>query len=474
VAVDSVRQGTVSADIAQLAAALMARHRQPVQTLQTRRDDLSLRSTVLSTLKTKLVALNGQLDRLAGTGTLSPFAAKTASSSDAAVLTAAASASAPDATLGIVVGQLARRATHVSDRFTDDATTIASGGTGTYEFTVRIGSIDHAVSVDVAAGETDEAVLDTVAAAITAAVGSAGSAVRLATESGRSRLSVASATSGTSNKVVFTDTDGLLGRLGLVHASATAATDTTGGYLYEDLGNHELDARLVVDGLTYYRESNTVSDLVSGVTFTLKAPSTSEVTVRLQPDADHAVAALEEFIARYNDVLDYLGQQTFVDGKNNRRGILALDPVFSGLAGQLRTRAAAHVASQADGDVDGLAVLGLGIGADGKLSIKNGAELRDTIRRDPAAVANLFNATDGIATTLETFVNGFARATGTIAATQNQLTSRIEGLDDRIERMNAALAVRQARLEQDLARSQALLTNFSRQAAQINAFLGVV
>lgn len=473
-AIDSLGSPTVSSAISQVAASLLSRDRIPIQSLQDRQKQLNTRSSVLSTLKTRMLALRSQLETVGGVGTLSPFAANTVTSSDASVLTAAATANAAVGTLAIQVNQLARRATHASNRYDDSGTVLSGGGTGTFSFDVTIGATTATATVTIGSGDSDKTVLDSVVAAITSAIGSKGSAVRLAPESGKSRLSLSAADTGTANKITFADTDGLLARLGIVNGSPTAATDTTGGYIYDDLGNHELDAKLTVDGLTYYRASNTVSDLVTGVTFTLKGTSTSALTVKIQPDADRAVAAVKDFIAKYNDVLDYLTQQTATDPKGSSRGILAGDPVFGALAGQLRTKVAGRVASQASGTPDSLAALGLIADKTGKLSIKDETTLRDTFLANPKAVASLFNAADGLAPLLKTFIDGYTRVSGQISLSQSLITTRVNGLQSQIDRLNETLARKQRALEEQLARSQAQLTRLNQQATQIaNAIAAV-
>src|SRR5215470_13196075 len=134
----TTRTGTVSSAISQLAAALLSNQQQPITDLQSRVQSLNSRSSVLSTLKTRLLALHDEAQTLAQVGTLSPFAAKTASVSDTSVLSASASTNAANGTVSIAVNQLARRATHVSDVLNDSGTTISGGGTGTFNFTVTI------------------------------------------------------------------------------------------------------------------------------------------------------------------------------------------------------------------------------------------------------------------------------------------------------------------------------------------------
>jgi flagellar hook-associated protein 2 len=468
---NTTRTGTVSSDISGLASALLANQRIPLTALKTRLSDLNKRSSVLGTLKTRLLALHDEAQVLARTGTLSPFAAKAASVSDATVLSASAGTSAASGTVSLTVSQLARRATHVSDVLTDTGTTISGGGTGTFNFTVTIAGTAYNASVTINGGDTDKTILDNVAAAITTAVGSNGSAVRVQPATGQSRLSISSANTGTANKISFTDTDGLLARLGVVHGAPTAATDTTGGYVYDDLGGHELDAKMIVDGLTYYRNSNTVTDLLGGVTLTLKSTSASAVTLKVQPDADGAVNEMKTFISKYNDAIDYLKQQTFIDAKAGTRGPLAGDSTYLLLANQIRTTEAAIVQSQGAGTPNTLAALGITAGDDGKLAITDEAKLRDTFTTNPGAVQSLFNASDGVGNRLMSFVDRYSSFSGFIVGSQSAVTSQIDFVNDRISRLQASLDKKQAALEQQLARQQATLNALAQQQSQIVNFI---
>lgn len=470
-AVGSVRQGTVSSDIAQLAFDLLARDRVPLTALQTRLKALNAKSSALGTLRTRLSALHDEALVLARVGTLSPFAAMAATSSDTNVLTATAATNAAASTASITVSQLAKRATHVSDVFTNTGTVISGAGTGTFAFSLTIAGTTYNASVTINAGDTDQTVLSNVAAAINTAVGTAGSAVVVQPASGQSRLSVSSANTGTANKLSFTDTGGLLTRIGLAKATPTAATNTTGGYVYEDLGNHELDATLVVDGLTYFRNSNTISDLITGVTLTLKSTSATAVTLKVQPDADAAVNEIKKFIDKYNSALSYIQQQTFIDGKNNVRGTLAGDATYLLLPSQLRAAEGTIVGSQPAGTPNSLAALGITAGSDGSLSITDETKLRSTFTTNPTAVTTLFNATNGVATTLATFVDRYSSFSGLIAGNRSQLTLQINGVNSRITQLQARLDKKQAALEDQLARQQALLNSLSQQQAQIQSFL---
>lgn len=460
------------AQIADLASRLLARDRIPLQRLQDQETLLNKRSSVLGTLRTKLLSLKSVLDDLVQPSTLSPFAAKSATSSDATLLDVAASPSASVGSHTLVVNQLAKRSTFASNVYTNTGTAISGAGTGTFSFSLTINGTAYTASVTVNAGDTDQTVLNNVATAITNAVSGKATATVVTTQTGSSRLSLASTATGTSNNITFTDTNGLLGRLGLTNA--TVATSTAGGYIYKDLGNHELDAQVTLNGLTYFRESNTISDLITGLTFTLKAAdATKTATVNVGPDADGILAKIKDFITKYNDVLDYIAQNSTIDTKGGQNGVLVLDAVSSGLGSQLRSLAATLVSSATAGKPNSLPALGIQAGPDGKLSISNETTLKDTIKSDPTAVSTIFAATaDGVATKLDTFVAGFTGAAGRIAQTQNLISVQISGLDRQIARMKDALDKKQLALQKQLARDQAVLVALTSQLQQVQRFFG--
>lgn len=463
---------TVSIDIQNLAFKLLARDRQPLTVLQTRLDDLNKESSVLGTLRTKLLAVHDEAQVLSQLGTLSPFAAMAATSSDTSVLTASATPTAAAGTFSVTVAQLAQRSTFATNTYTGAGTAISGANTGTFAFSLTIAGTTYNASVTVNAGDTDQTVLQNVATAINTAVGGAASAVVAQLSTGQARLSVASANTGTANQITFTDTNGLLGQLGLTNPAA--ATNTTGGYVFADLGNHELDAKVVVNGLTYFRGSNTITDLVSGVTLTLKSTSASPLTVQVAPDADAAVSEIKNFIQKYNDAIDYLRQNTVIDAQNNIRGPLAGDSTFLLLPSELRATEGTIVGSQPAGTPNSLAALGIQADDNGDLSITNEAQLRSTFTTNPSAVENLFNAPDGVATQLTAFVDRYSSFSGLIAADQNQLGLQVTDLKGRISDLQARLDTRQAALEQQLAQEQAMLDSLNNQSTQISRFLAGV
>ncbi|PLX71044.1 MAG: flagellar hook protein [Denitrovibrio sp.] len=92
------------------------------------------------------------------------------------------------------------------------------------------------------------------------------------------------------------DTSNLLEALNLTSDTETAQT----------IGETGQRAILTVDGSTYVRESNTVSDIISGVTLTLNGTSTSAASIGITVDSDKAVEAFSKFAAHYNELMEKL------------------------------------------------------------------------------------------------------------------------------------------------------------------------
>jgi flagellar hook-associated protein 2 len=63
------------------------------------------------------------------------------------------------------------------------------------------------------------------------------------------------------------------------------------------------DARISVQGIEILRESNTIDDVIPGVTLNLQGPSSTPVDIRVAPDRERAKDRIIEFVAMYNQVI---------------------------------------------------------------------------------------------------------------------------------------------------------------------------
>ena len=73
------------------------------------------------------------------------------------------------------------------------------------------------------------------------------------------------------------------------------------------------DAVIEVDGVTYTRPTNTIDDIIGGVTLELNGVSSSYVTLDIKPDSHEILDRFAEFIADYNSLIKKLNPPELSD-----------------------------------------------------------------------------------------------------------------------------------------------------------------
>jgi len=274
----------VSATVSQIVANLSAVE-SPWQTQLT---SLSAQDTVISTLGSLLSNLTNDISNFTNfEGVLSQ---KEGSSSDPNVLTLTSSSSAAIAgTHTIVVNSLASTSSGYLDAISNASDTLSGSisiqvGSGTAQ-TVTISSSDNTLS------------------GLASAINSAGIGVTASvlTDANGSRLSLVSGTSGSSGDLTVT----------------SGVTDsTTGTALAYNTATAGANASLDVDGVDHISvASNTVSNVIPGVTFQLLATSpvtngTPEaVQVQVVNDTSSVTSALGQFVSDYNALVSVINDQ---------------------------------------------------------------------------------------------------------------------------------------------------------------------
>ncbi|HLC43283.1 MAG TPA: flagellar filament capping protein FliD [Methylomirabilota bacterium] len=460
--------------VEQLIQNILALERRPVDKLITQRSNLNVRTSLFNDLKTKLLSLRSKAQELTQTGALSPFEARSVTSSNTGVLTASASASAQNGAHTIVMNQLASAHTVASNRYNNTDTSISGTTTGTKLFDITVNGVTHTVSVTVNAGDSDETVLANVATAINNAAGSDVTAGAVHPTGATVRLSLASDRTGTSNQMTFTDTDGLLGLLGVTNGAA--ATDTVGGYIKADLGGNELDAQFTLDGLNLIRESNSVSDALTGVTLNfLSAPGAgTPVTLTVANDTGSVKTKVNDFIAKYNEVVTYLNDKLKVDAQAKVRGDLVGQTAYSSLRMNLRSMMASAVSSVTAGNPQTLSEIGITADSSGLLSISDGTKFDSALTTDVRKVSDLFNSSNGVATKLETLLDGYVNTGGVVEGSKNSVTTQISNINARIDRMEERLALREASLRKQFSQLQEVLNRILQQQSFLQGMLGSI
>ncbi len=197
--------------------------------------------------------------------------------------------------------------------------------------------------------------------------------------------------------------------------------------------------------------TNTLDNVIPGVTLNLLSESDSDVTVTTDQDVDSMVEALKGFVDAYNEAQDAIDKNTSFNQETSARGPLLGDSTIS----LVRTRLQAAVNrsfQDVDSRVSRLSSIGIRQVGNNQLEF-NEERFRDAYDAAPAAVEELFTkAETGFGARLEKSLGDLTRSfDGVLARKDNLLSDQQDVLNDRIESLNILLDAKRKRLESQFA-----------------------
>lgn len=152
-----------------------------------------------------------------------------------------------------------------------------------------------------------------------------------------------------STGTVLSDPDGVMGE---VTASPDFATTQTAQ-----------NAVFKLDGVTITRESNTVNDLIDGITFSLKQPiaNTTPITLSVSADTDIVTNAINAFADVYNELRVFQAKQNERgdDGLPTETAVLANDPTLRSIVTSVTDEITAMVKGITGGNPAALTDIGV-------------------------------------------------------------------------------------------------------------------
>ncbi|MEN3000787.1 MAG: flagellar filament capping protein FliD [Armatimonadota bacterium] len=186
---------------------------------------------------------------------------------------------------------------------------------------------------------------------------------------------------GASALPTFTDNNNILKNLGILQNQ------------YERELVQAQDAEFTVDGISFKRSKNQITDVIPGVTLTLlsaDATNPKRATITLSRDYDGIKGSINNFINAYNSLVDFLKQNASFDKETLRSGVLFGDTTVSLIQDTL-VRKITDVVRGLDGTLRALTQVGVQLGRDGKLTLDEG-KLMEALSRDLNGVSRLFIA----------------------------------------------------------------------------------
>lgn len=408
-------------DVTQLANDLAEASRAPkIERLNSRQSAVKAQISALAQAKSDLESFTDTLGKVVSEGSLK----SQPTVSNDSVLGAAANdqAQAGAVAADIEVIQLARAQTLVSGNFASATAAVGQG-----DLTLTIGGTAHVITI----GASDDS-LNGVASAINAA--NTGVTASVQTENGAHRL-VLKGQTGAGN--VFT----LSGLEAFEYPSDSSGMTQAQG---------AQNAMLKVDGVPYQRSSNAVSDIVPGLTLTLKKALPGEtVSLTASRPTEAIKSTMADFVSVFNDLKKNIKAART---STNSRSLFDLERKLSAVLSKPLTSTTNGPRSMAD--------LGVTTNRDGSVTLDS-KKLDAALKNYPDAVEAIF-APRRDATHTEMTDPGIGGAMAALKSSETATGGGLASLKQRLEREQKDIDSDRTRIEEREAAYKArLLKNFA-------------
>ncbi|GJL53154.1 MAG: flagellar hook-associated protein 2 [Nitrospirales bacterium] len=450
-------------DFGQIVEFLVQAERLPIDRLTEKKLASQEKLTDLGTLGTKLLTLQSAANSMQTRISFDKTKVDVSTASAQNVLTASSSSTATAGTHTVTVNQLATAhqvSSKASTTVASTETSIVGGGGGTFTFSVA-GGAAQTVNLE------GDATLDDLKNAINdLGAGVSASTLNTGSESTPAyRLVLTANDTGASNAISIT-TD-----------STSLDTVTTG----VDTFQGALDSEIILgtagnDQVTLNRSSNTLSDVIAGVTLNLQGvDAANPVSISISQDTEAVKEGISSLVEAYNDVVKFIDERTFFNEETNERGIFVgesltrtvLDKIRGALSGQvsgLSTISSAGQIGFQTQTADGTIVLD-----DATLDARL-ADSFDEVRE--LFINNPTNGTSGIADRLLDAVDNLDDIEfGALTLRQNTLTSEIDDFDDQIDVLETRITQFEEQQRIKFANLDGLLSSLQSQLDNLNSLI---
>lgn len=431
-----------------------------IKPLQAKISSTKETNEALSSLKGLLSSLSSAVDNLR---TLSGgVIKKAATSSDSSAVGVSSSTSATNGTYAITVNQLAKNGTaslsSSSGNFTslDQAFATVNDGAAAADRTLTISIGDGANQVDYDFEITSTTTLAQLTTQINDQIqGAVATAVNVGTE-------------GSPNyKLVITSTNEGVSE-GSVQVSSGAEL-TANGYLDDNLISQATDAEFSISGIgsgsggseTITRSSNTITDVLPGITLTLSKTSVDPITITVKDDAAASSSAMNEVVEAYNKLVQFITENDKITTEQTGGEVQS---IFGPLANTsldesvLSTiKAALTGSSTSGGSINTLADLGITTQKDGTLKFDS-AIFNSALNTDPESLLAITQKLGDTLGGTEGTISQFTKFGGLLDVATNSNNNQITSLNDKVSAIEKSLAQQEESLTKQFARLEALVS----------------
>ena len=211
------------------------------------------------------------------------------------------------------------------------------------------------------------------------------------------------------------------------------------------------DAEIFVDGMRATPTSNTVTDVIPGMTLELKAAGPDTLTVGAKPDKEAMLETMKGFTEAYNTLKSLLTELN--------EGDLKGEGITRGIESNLRTKFFSST-TNAQGEIHSSVDFGLTFDKYGTLSL-NESKFTDVVDGDLLSMVDFFTAEEGFSKQLNETLDMYTKSDGLLNSRKTGFDSRVNSLDSQKERLEFRLEMVEDRYRKEF-------TNLDSMMAQLN------
>ena len=230
------------------------------------------------------------------------------------------------------------------------------------------------------------------------------------------------------------------------------------------------DAKVNVDGITFTRSTNTMTDVVPGLTFNLKATTTTAAAVDLTRDTSAVKEKLNAMVTAYNDAISIMGEVSNPKSTFETYGAtLVGDSTVRSLKQQLRQMIMGP-SSTPGSNVGAMWQMGISVNESGVMSIDN--------TKLDAALTNNYSDVVKTFTGNQNGLTVFSPAAGGVAGDAVRKLTTMLGATGILASQSTSATTQNTKYQTDLTKLQtrmdALLVRYQKQFASMDSLVGSV
>ncbi|MAC20642.1 MAG: hypothetical protein CMJ23_13405 [Phycisphaerae bacterium] len=240
-------------------------------------------------------------------------------------------------------------------------------------------------------------------------------------------------------------------------------------------------------------DSNSIENVVAGVTIDLKSTSDAPVTINISRDEAGIIEAVQRFVDTFNDVIDRVNTYDSYDSETETRGPLLGDSTVSRVRNEMY-RSLQQSAVGVDSGFRYLSEVGVRVGKDGKIEF-NKEKFDKAYEADPSSVENLFTALEQQGSSTTEIADGvtidkistsytelgfgeiFKQLTdrmtnsvdGFLTSADDQYQTLLDAQDDRIGRIDERIDAKRTRLQRQFVAMEESLARLQSQQSSLGS-----